>query len=233
LRYAEKMLALEDEILVQVTGKEEPFGLLSVRAPQTIGTYFLPEVIEVFNKRFPKISLDISSCAFHDLQRELKSGITDVGRFFTISTLVMIALRLSGGFLFDKINKVKVLLFFMALLVPCFILFGHIHSDRMLALMAVAYGLCIGVILPLLNATLFEVSPPHLRGLNTNLALFMMDAGFFLSPYAGGLFLGAGYSISMLFSLCAGFLVLSLVFLAALGRGREPRPAELATEANP
>lgn len=163
----------------------------------------------------------------------LKSGITDVGRFFTISTLVMIALRLSGGFLFDKINKVKVLLFFMALLVPCFILFGHIHSDRMLALMAVAYGLCIGVILPLLNATLFEVSPPHLRGLNTNLALFMMDAGFFLSPYAGGLFLGAGYSVSMLFSLCAGFLVLSMVFLAALGRGREPRPAELATEANP
>jgi DNA-binding transcriptional LysR family regulator len=78
LRYAEKMLALEDEILVQVTGKEEPCGLLSVRAPQTIGTYYLPGVIEVFNKQFPQISLDISSCAFHDLQQELKSGITDV-----------------------------------------------------------------------------------------------------------------------------------------------------------
>jgi DNA-binding transcriptional LysR family regulator len=83
LRYAEKMLALEDEILVQVTGKEEPCGLLSVRAPQTIGTYFLPGVIEVFNKRFPKTSLDISSCAFHDLQRELKSGITDVAFLLT------------------------------------------------------------------------------------------------------------------------------------------------------
>jgi DNA-binding transcriptional LysR family regulator len=83
LRYAGKMLALEDEILVQVTGKEEPFGLLSVRAPQTVGTYFLPEVIEVFNKQFPKISLDISSCAFHDLNRELKSGITDVAFLLT------------------------------------------------------------------------------------------------------------------------------------------------------
>ena len=83
LRYAEKMLALEDEIFVQVTGKEEPCGLLSIRAPQTVGTYYLPGVIEVFNKRFPQFSLDISSCAFHALQQELKSGITDVAFLLT------------------------------------------------------------------------------------------------------------------------------------------------------
>jgi hypothetical protein len=163
----------------------------------------------------------------------LESGITEVGRFFTISTLVMIAVRLSGGFLFDKVNKVKILVAFMSLLVPCFVLLGRIHSSPTLTLMAFYYGLCTGVLFPLLNATLFVASPPPLRGLNTNLALFMMDAGFFLSPYAGGLLMAAGASVSMLFVLCAGLLVLNLVFLILLGRSGEPTPTDLATEANP
>ncbi|MHC1743783.1 MAG: MFS transporter [Syntrophobacteraceae bacterium] len=148
----------------------------------------------------------------------LKMGVPNVGRFFTISTLVMIAIRLSGGVVFDRINKVRALQVFMALMVPCFLLFGIIHSERMLAFMAVCYGLCIGTILPLLNATLFVVSPPHLRGLNTNLSLFMMDAGFFLSPYAGGLLLAAGASAATLFTLCAAALALGLALLVVLGR---------------
>jgi hypothetical protein len=163
----------------------------------------------------------------------LNSGITEVGRFFTISTLVMIALRLSGGLWFDKVNKVQVLGAFMSLLIPCFVLLGSIQSLPMLTLMAVFYGCCSGVIFPLLNATLFVASPPNLRGLNTNLALFMMDAGFFLSPYAGGLFLAAGASVATLFLICAGLLVLNLVFLILLGRTGEPTPADLATQANP
>ncbi len=147
-----------------------------------------------------------------------KMGIPNVGRFFTLSTLVMIVLRLFGGCLFDKVNKVKALQLAMALLVPCFILFGSIRSDGMLAFMAVFYGLCIGTILPLLNAALFVASPSHLRGLNTNLSLFMMDAGFFLSPYAGGLLLASGGSAVALFTVCAAVLTLSLVLLVLLGR---------------
>lgn len=160
-----------------------------------------------------------------------KLGVPNVGRFFTISTLVMIALRLSGGFLFDKVNKVKVLQVFMAFLVPCFVLFGSIQSDRMLAVMAICYGLCLGTILPLLNATLFTVSPPRLRGLNTNLALFMMDAGFFLSPYGGGLLLAAGASAAVLFTACAAILALSLVLLVVLGRA--PAPASAGSPMQP
>ncbi len=154
-----------------------------------------------------------------------KMGIPNVGRFFTISTLVMIALRLSGGFFFDKVNKVKALQLSMALLVPCFILLGSIRSDGLLASMAVFYGLCLGTILPLLNATLFVASPSHLRGLNTNLSLFMMDAGFFLSPYAGGLFLASGGSAATLFTVCAAVLTLSLVLLVLLGRVPTVAPA--------
>jgi DNA-binding transcriptional LysR family regulator len=83
LRYARKMVSLEDETFAQVSGQEKPRGLLSVRAPQSISTYYLPAIIEIFQKQFPLTSLDISACAFHALQQELKSGITDVAFLLT------------------------------------------------------------------------------------------------------------------------------------------------------
>jgi DNA-binding transcriptional LysR family regulator len=83
LRYAQKMVSLEEETFAQVIGQEKPRGLLSVRAPQSISTYYLPAVIEIFQKAYPLISLDISACAFHALQQELKSGITDVAFLLT------------------------------------------------------------------------------------------------------------------------------------------------------
>ncbi|SPJ16561.1 Major facilitator superfamily MFS_1 [Syntrophobacter sp. SbD2] len=145
------------------------------------------------------------------------SSISEVGSFFTISTLVMIALRLSGGLFFDKIDKIRMLQVFMLLLVPCFVLFGYMSTGRSLYLMAGYYGLCIGFIMPLLNALLFDVSPPHLRGVNTNLALFVMDAGFFLSPYAGGAFIASGRSFGSLFNICAGFILVNVVLLIVFG----------------
>jgi MFS family permease len=145
-----------------------------------------------------------------------ESGIADIGSFFTISSLAMIALRITGGFFFDRMDKVKTLGFFTLLLIPCFILFSRIHTAIGFNVLAGFYGLCIGFIMPLLNATLFELSPPHLRGLNTNLSLFMMDAGFFVSPYGGGLLLASGYSYKDLFDLCAGFLLLNLTSLMLL-----------------
>ncbi|MHC1726309.1 MAG: MFS transporter [Syntrophobacteraceae bacterium] len=144
-----------------------------------------------------------------------------VGIFFTISTAMMILVRASGGIWMDKINKLKALIVFMVFLIPFFVLLSFVKSPALLYLLAGWYGLCVGVILPLLNSVMFLLSPPHLRGLNTNLSLFMMDAGFFLSPYFGGLWLSGGFSVGSLFNFCAGFLTLALVLLLVIGqRGR-------------
>jgi MFS family permease len=149
------------------------------------------------------------------------SSLGEVGGFFTISTIVMIALRISGGLFFDKIDKTRMLQVFTFLLVPCFVLFGYMHTPCMLYLMAGYYGLCIGFVMPLLNASLFDVSPPHLRGVNINLALFVMDAGFCLSPYAGGAFIASGHSYGSLFNICAGFIFVNLVLLIVFGKLRQ------------
>ncbi len=138
------------------------------------------------------------------------------GTFFIIATLVMIAVRVLSGPLFDRVDKVRMLQVFTFQLVLCFVSFGFIRSPTIYYLLAGYYGLCIGVTLPLLNAALFLASPEHLRGLNTNLALFTMDAAFFVSPCVGGMFLAAGFSFGTLFDLCGGLLALSLVLLIVL-----------------
>jgi DNA-binding transcriptional LysR family regulator len=78
VQYSQKMLDIEKETLAKVSGGEEPQGSLSIRMPQSIATYLLPSVLREFHTRFPKVGLDISSCALHSLPQELKTGIIDV-----------------------------------------------------------------------------------------------------------------------------------------------------------
>jgi DNA-binding transcriptional LysR family regulator len=78
VQYSQKMLDIEKETLAKVSGWEEPQGSISIRMPQSIATYLLPSVLSKFHTRFPKVGLDISSCAYHSLPHELKTGIIDV-----------------------------------------------------------------------------------------------------------------------------------------------------------
>ena len=78
VRYAKKMIDIEAETFAEVAGWEEPEGSISIRIPQSLGTYILPKVLSRFQRLYPKVNLDINSCAFSSLKRELRSGITDV-----------------------------------------------------------------------------------------------------------------------------------------------------------
>ncbi|MDD2902519.1 MAG: LysR family transcriptional regulator [Syntrophales bacterium] len=77
VQYSQKMLDIEKETLAKVSGGEEPQGSISIRIPQSIATYLLPSVLSEFHSRFPKVGLDISSCAYHSLSQELKTGLID------------------------------------------------------------------------------------------------------------------------------------------------------------
>ncbi|MCP4344018.1 MAG: LysR family transcriptional regulator [Desulfobacterales bacterium] len=85
VQYAQKMLDIEKETMTKVSGWKEPSGSISIRIPQSIGTYHLPSVLSKFHLRFPKVGFDISACAYHTLQHELKIGITDVAFLLTES----------------------------------------------------------------------------------------------------------------------------------------------------
>jgi DNA-binding transcriptional LysR family regulator len=82
LTYAEKLLAIGDEALAEVAGRNTGSGLLTVRMPQTVTTCFLPYLLSDFQPQFPNLRLDISSCALYSLEHELQIGTVDLAFLF-------------------------------------------------------------------------------------------------------------------------------------------------------
>ena len=78
MRYAQKMIDIEQETLTEISNSETLIGSISVRAPQSVGTYLLPSVLQQFKSQYPRVGFDVSSCALFTLQQELRSGIIDV-----------------------------------------------------------------------------------------------------------------------------------------------------------
>jgi len=154
-----------------------------------------------------------------DLTLQIRTG--DVGLFFTISMAAMISVRALGAGLFDRIDKLSTLQKALALLIPCLILIPLVAFPAAYYLLAALYGLCMGVILPLLNAVLFSSSPPPLRGLNTNMTLFTMDVAYFVVPYSGGMIITFGAGFDVLFYLAAGFVMLSAALIIIFKNDRQ------------
>ncbi len=77
-QYAQKMLDIEAATLSDVKGRTQLQGSLTVRAPQSIGNSYLPKVVGEFRQRFPRVSFNFHTCAFHSLEHELETGVTDL-----------------------------------------------------------------------------------------------------------------------------------------------------------
>jgi DNA-binding transcriptional LysR family regulator len=85
LIYADKMLAIREEAVAELTGRNPNSGLLTVRIPQTVATHYLPRVLSEFQPRFPALRMDITSCALHSLEHELRIGTVDLAFLFAES----------------------------------------------------------------------------------------------------------------------------------------------------
>ncbi len=77
-QYAQKMLDIEAETLADVKGRNHPRGSLTIRTPQSIGNNYLPRVLKEYRTQFPGVSFNFHTCAFHNLEHELQTGVTDL-----------------------------------------------------------------------------------------------------------------------------------------------------------
>jgi predicted MFS family arabinose efflux permease len=151
----------------------------------------------------------------------LQTGVGDVGLFFMISVTVMIVVRIPGGRMLDRFNKLRLFQLGLAALAICFALLPSAGSRPAFYLAGAFFGLCIGIVMPLLNALIFSASAPSLRGLNTNMSLFTIDAGYCLLPYIGGILIVLGADFGELFYLGAGSVLLTLALTLGVGASRE------------
>jgi len=149
-----------------------------------------------------------------NLSLETQAG--QVGKFFLIAMVAMIVVRAFGGMLIDRIDKSLLLIAALAILFGCFLLFPKVGSPSLFYGLAGLYGVSMGVILPILNALLFAASSPAMRGVNGNISLFMMDAGYFLTPYLGGILVARSAGFGSIFTGAAGLVLLALILVMAL-----------------
>ncbi|MCK9376493.1 MAG: LysR family transcriptional regulator [Syntrophobacterales bacterium] len=82
LVYADKLLAIKEEAVAEVTGRNTVSGLLTLRMPQTMATHYLPRILYDYQPRFPGMRMDITSCALHSLEHELRIGTVDLAFLF-------------------------------------------------------------------------------------------------------------------------------------------------------
>jgi len=137
-------------------------------------------------------------------------GVGNPGFFFTIATVTMIIIRLGGAAFFDRVNKARTAALSLAGLGLCNIGLGHTEGEILFLVLSVLFGVGWGIVMPILTALMFDVSLPRFRGLNINLSLVMLQAGFFFGPFLGGLVL-AHYGYVTLFYCCALLSFLSAV----------------------
>jgi MFS family permease len=142
----------------------------------------------------------------------------DVGIFFAVSMGVMIFVRMGFGRVMDSGNKIWTLGGMAIFLAVVCALLPWIDSLLKVIVAAVCYGAVMGGILPLLNAVMFAYSSRQFQGFNSNLMLFMMDAGFFLCPVIMGALLAAGGSFRLLFLICSTTSLALMALLAGLSR---------------
>ncbi len=72
------MLDIEAETVADVRGRNQSQGSLTIRVPQSIGNIYLPRVVCEYRKRFPRVSINFHTCAFHNLEHELQTGVADL-----------------------------------------------------------------------------------------------------------------------------------------------------------
>ncbi len=137
-------------------------------------------------------------------------GLGGVGTYFAVQTACMIALRLLGNRLFDRVRKVILIRLSFALLAAGFLLAAFAHTPLGLWSSGVVLGAGMGLGSPALYSLLFALSDPAYRAVNTNLMSMSQQMGSFLGPLLGAAAVElAGYD---------GFLGLDiLTSLLALG----------------
>jgi predicted MFS family arabinose efflux permease len=144
-------------------------------------------------------------------------GIANASLFFTIATVVMIIVRLFGGWLFDRYSKVLLCSAGLLAVAVCYALLPLCASDRIFFILAGFSGLGWGIAMPLQAAVMFDISTPQTRGLNQNLLIVMMQGGFFLGPFLGGQIISrSGYTA--LFASLSAVTLAAMLMMAGAGR---------------
>lgn len=79
LPYARRIIELTEEARTAVAGAGEPSGPLTVGTMESLTSYRLPPLLELFHHRYPKVRLSLRTTIGDETRRALREGAYDVG----------------------------------------------------------------------------------------------------------------------------------------------------------
>jgi DNA-binding transcriptional LysR family regulator len=79
LPYARRMRELAEEARAAVAEAEEPSGTLAVGTMESLTSYRLPPLLELFHHRYPKVRLSLRPTLGDETRRALRQGTYDLG----------------------------------------------------------------------------------------------------------------------------------------------------------
>ena len=112
-------------------------------------------------------------------------GYQDVGFYFSIQMFCMIAIRLAGNRLFDRVRKVRLIRFSFLMSALSFLLAARSSTLVGLYASSLVMGIGMGVSSPALYGLMFNISEPRFKTVNSNLMMLSLQIGNFLGPFLG------------------------------------------------
>ena len=142
-------------------------------------------------------------------------SVTNIGVFFTVLALVMLASRPLCGTLSDKLGLRKVFLPGALIFAASFGIIGGAKTLTPIIIGAVLAGIGYGAASPALQSLVMQTEPKARRPVASNTLFVGSDLGFFFGPIIGGFIRDAAtYRTVMLFGIIPAFLA-SVLFLAS------------------
>lgn len=142
-------------------------------------------------------------------------GIQNIGLFFTVYALVLLASRPIIGKLADRYGGGKFLVPGILVIAASLVLLTRGSSLPMFLLCGVLYGLGFATVQPILNTLIISLSPPERRGAANATFALAMDLGIGLgSIILGFIIQKAGYMY--MYNISAIFAIAALIFYYAV-----------------
>ncbi|MFF8847141.1 LysR family transcriptional regulator [Streptomyces sp. NPDC015127] len=79
LPYARRMIDLAEEARAAVAGADEPAGTITVGTMESLTSYRLPPLLELFHHRYPKVRLSLRPTLGDETREALRRGVYDIG----------------------------------------------------------------------------------------------------------------------------------------------------------
>ena len=124
-------------------------------------------------------------------------GIDNIGLFFTVYAIVLLAARPGFGRLSDRLGIEAILIPSLLVYAASFAVVGFGRSMPAMLVGAVLSALGYGALNPTVQTLCIRTVSPERRGVASNTEYFGMDLGYFLGPLLGGLLIKSGTYSSM------------------------------------